>query len=85
MDEPISPELVLVSPELRAEAVALLGDPEWTSVLSQVRMRARERRDGLDQRGRFARARRNRAAIAGLGVAAVVALGNAAAEIARVL
>jgi hypothetical protein len=76
---------VLVSPELRAEAVAMLDDPEWTSVLSQVRMRARDRRDGRAYSGRFARARRNRAAIAGLAVAAVVALGDAAVEIARVL
>jgi hypothetical protein len=82
MTEPISPELVLVSPELRAEAIATLSDPEWASVISQVRMRAR---DGLTHGGRFARARRNRAAITGLAVAAVVALGNAAVEIARVL
>lgn len=82
MNEPISPELVLVSPELRAEAVALLSDPEWTSVLSQVRMRAR---DGVAHGGRFARARRNRAAITALAVAAVVALGDAAVELARLV
>jgi hypothetical protein len=40
MDEAISPELVLVSPELRLKAIAALPDPDWDAVLSRVRLRA---------------------------------------------
>ncbi len=40
MDEAISPELVLVSPELRLKAIAALPDPDWESVLARVRLRA---------------------------------------------
>lgn len=40
MDEAISPELVLVSPELRLKAIAALPDPDWDAVLTRVRLRA---------------------------------------------
>jgi hypothetical protein len=40
MDEAISPELVLVCPELRMRAIAALPDPDWESVLARVRLRA---------------------------------------------
>lgn len=40
MDEAISPELVLVSPELRMKAIAALPDPDWDAVLARVRLRA---------------------------------------------
>lgn len=40
IEEPISPELVLVSPELREQAIAALPDPSWDSILAQVRARA---------------------------------------------
>lgn len=37
LDEPLSPELVLVlSPELRAQAVARLGPPSWPTPRSRV-------------------------------------------------
>jgi len=40
MNEAISPELVLVSPELRLKAIAALPDPDWDAVLARVRLRA---------------------------------------------
>jgi hypothetical protein len=40
MEEAISPELVLVSPELRLRAIAALPDPDWDAVLARVRLRA---------------------------------------------
>ena len=38
--EPISPELVLVCPELRQEALALLPDFSWQTFIAQARARA---------------------------------------------
>jgi hypothetical protein len=38
--EPISPELVLVCPELRQEAIALLPDFTWQTFIAQARTRA---------------------------------------------
>ena len=38
--EPISPELVLVCPELRQEAIALLPDFIWQTFIAQARARA---------------------------------------------
>lgn len=38
--EPISPELVLVCPELREEAIALLPDFRWQTFIAQARARA---------------------------------------------
>jgi len=40
MNEAISPELVLVCPELRLKAIAALPDPDWDAVLARVRLRA---------------------------------------------
>ena len=40
MDDAISPELVLVCPELRLKAIAALPDPDWDAVLARVRLRA---------------------------------------------
>ena len=40
MDETISPELVLVCPELRMRAIAALPDPDWDNILARVRIRA---------------------------------------------
>ncbi len=44
--EPISPELVLVCPELRAWALAELPDPEFVAMVAQVRQRARVATEG---------------------------------------
>jgi hypothetical protein len=38
--EPISPELVLVCPELRQQAIALLPDFTWQTFIAQARARA---------------------------------------------
>src|ERR1700675_1592818 len=38
--EPISPELVLVCPELRQQAIALLPDFSWQTFIAQARARA---------------------------------------------
>jgi hypothetical protein len=38
--EPISPELVLVCPELRQQAIALLPDFNWQTFVAQARARA---------------------------------------------
>ena len=38
--EPISPELVLVCPELRQQAIALLPDFAWQTFVAQARARA---------------------------------------------
>jgi hypothetical protein len=38
---PLSPELVLVCPELREQALAELPDPEWAAIVAQVRARAK--------------------------------------------
>jgi hypothetical protein len=38
--EPISPELVLVCPELREQALALLPDFGWQTFIAQARARA---------------------------------------------
>ena len=38
--EPISPELVLVCPELREQALAALPDFTWHALVAQVRVRA---------------------------------------------
>jgi hypothetical protein len=37
--EPISPELALVCPELREQALAQLPDVEWQAFVAQVRVR----------------------------------------------
>lgn len=37
--EPISPELVLVCPELREQAIATLADYEWQIFVAQARVR----------------------------------------------
>jgi uncharacterized membrane protein len=37
--EPISPELVLVCPELREQAIAMLPDYEWQIFVAQARVR----------------------------------------------
>ena len=39
--EPFSPELVLVSPELREAAFAAQGEPPWELALARARMHAR--------------------------------------------
>ncbi len=38
--EPISPELVLVCPELRQQAIAVLPDFAWPTFIAQARARA---------------------------------------------
>ncbi|SRR6266566_983740 len=38
--EPISPELVLVCPELRQQAIALLPDFGWQTFIAQARARS---------------------------------------------
>ncbi len=38
--EPISPELVLVCPELRQQAIALLPDFTWQTFVAQARARS---------------------------------------------
>jgi hypothetical protein len=38
--EPISPELVLVCPELRAQAIALLPEFSWQTLVAQARARS---------------------------------------------
>jgi len=38
--EPISPELVLVCPELRPQAIALLPDFSWQTFIAQARARS---------------------------------------------
>jgi hypothetical protein len=38
--DPISPELVLVCPELRERALAALPEVEWQSTVTQVRVQA---------------------------------------------
>jgi hypothetical protein len=53
MDEAISPELVLVSPELRLKAIAALPDPDWDAVLTRVRLRAATTSPASARRGRI--------------------------------
>jgi hypothetical protein len=40
MDEAISPELALVCPELRLQAIAALPEPNWDAVIARARARA---------------------------------------------
>lgn len=40
-DGPLSPELVLVCPELRERALSDLPDPEWAATVAQVRARTK--------------------------------------------
>ena len=49
-DGPLSPELVLVSPELRKHALAEMPDPEWVAIVAQVRARTKVASRPLPQR-----------------------------------
>ena len=49
---PLSPELALVSPELREHALAALPDPEWVATVAQVRARSKVASARLPQRRR---------------------------------
>lgn len=40
-DGPLSPELVLVSPEIRERALESMPDPEWVATMAQVRARTK--------------------------------------------
>jgi hypothetical protein len=53
MNEAISPELVLVCPELRLKAIAALPDPDWDAVLARVRIRASATTVAAPARGRI--------------------------------
>jgi len=72
---PISPELVLVSPEIRARVLESMPDPAWVATVAQVRARTRIASRPLPRRRPRLRRLRRRdigmAALNGVFVAAV--------------
>ena len=87
-NEPLSPELVLVSPEIRQRALEAMPDPEWAATVAQVRARTKIVSSPLPRRRRSYRRHAHRAATAALHalfIAAMAALTATVALIAEAL